>query len=257
MKDKKVAIVTGAGGGIGRAIALRLAKDGFNVVVNDINNESVKKVSEEIQALGQNSLSIPADVSDRQQVFSMVEKVVKHFDRLDVMVANAGIVQVKPFIDITEEDIERIFRINVFGVLYCIQAAAQQMIKQKSGKIITASSIAGKRGAKFLGHYSATKFAVIGLTQTAAKELAHYGITVNSYCPGIVDTNMWEEIDRKMSEYLNIPIGETLKNRIAEIPLGRVEQPEDVANFVSYLASEDSNYMTGQSIPIDGGIVFS
>ncbi|RFU64818.1 acetoin reductase [Peribacillus glennii] len=256
MKNK-VAIVTGAGGGIGRAIALRLARDGFNVAINDINQESINKVKEEIELLGQESVEIAADVSDRSQVFPMVEEVVNRFGQLDVMVANAGIVQVKPFIEITEQDMETIFGINVFGTLYCMQAAAKQMIKQKRGKIITASSTSGKRGVEFLGHYAATKFSVIGLTQTAAKELARHGITVNAYCPGVVGTNMWEEIDRKMSEYLDVPIGETLKNRIDNIPLGRVERPEDVANFVSFLASEDSNYMTGQAVLIDGGIVFS
>jgi meso-butanediol dehydrogenase / (S,S)-butanediol dehydrogenase / diacetyl reductase len=254
---KRVALVTGAGRGIGRAIALRLARDGFDVAVNDVNLDSIHKVSLEIQQIGQSSLVVPADISNRNEVFSMIEQVTQHFGQLDVMVSNAGIAQVKPLLEITEEDLEKIFRINVFGTLYCMQAAAEQMKKQGKGKIINASSTAGKRGVEFLGHYSATKFSVIGLTQTAAKELAQFGITVNAYCPGVVGTDMWEEIDQKMSEYLNVPKGETLKKRIEGIPLGRVEQPEDVANFVSYLASEDSNYMTGQAILIDGGIVFS
>lgn len=253
----KVAIITGAGGGIGRAIALQLAKDGFQIAVNDVNEQAIRKVAEEINRLGKECIPVPADISNRDQIFSMVEQVVEHYGRLDVMVANAGIVQVKPLVEITEEDMQRIFRINVFGTLYCIQAAAKQMMKQRSGKIINASSTSGKRGVEFLGHYAATKFSVIGLTQTAAKELAPYGITVNAYCPGIVGTSMWEEIDRKMSEYLNAPLGETLKKRIEGIPLGRIEQPEDVANFVSYLASEKANYMTGQAVVIDGGTVFS
>ncbi|WP_408008412.1 acetoin reductase [Pseudalkalibacillus sp. A8] len=257
MKGNKVAIITGAGGGIGRAIALRLAKDGFTVALNDVNEEAVQLVSAEITSIGQESLTIPGDISDREQVFQMVDKVVERFGRLDAMVANAGIVQVKPFIEITEEDMEKIFRINVFGTLFCMQAAAKVMMKQKSGKIITASSTSGKRGVEFLSHYAATKFSVIGMTQTAAKELARYGITVNAYCPGVVGTKMWEEIDQKMSEYLNVPLGETFKNRVDNIPLGRVEEPEDVANLLSFLASDDANYMTGQAIMIDGGIVFS
>ncbi|MFG6114156.1 acetoin reductase [Halobacillus sp. MO56] len=257
MSDRKVAIVTGAGGGIGRAIALRLAQDDMTVVVSDINEGAAQEVAHEIQALGKESVSFLANVSDKEQVFHLVDKVVDRYGRLDVMVANAGIVQVKPFIEISEKDMESIFRVNVFGTLYCMQAAAKQMIKQQSGKIITASSTAGKRGIEFLGHYAATKFSVIGLTQTAAKELARYGITVNAYCPGVVGTNMWKEIDQRMSEYLNVPVGETLQKRIDNIPLGRVEEPADVAKFVSYLASEDSNYMTGQAVMIDGGIVFS
>lgn len=255
--NKKVALVTGAARGIGRAIALRLANDGFAVAVNDLSAQSLQQVSTEIEQLGQPCFPVEADISNRNQVFSMVEKVVRQFGRLDVLVANAGIVQVKPILEITETDMERIFRINVFGTLYCMQAAAQQMIKQKRGKIINASSTSGKRGVEFLGHYAATKFSVLGLTQSAAKELAPHGITVNAYCPGVVGTDMWAEIDRKMSEYLDVPIGESLKKRIEGIPLGRIEKPEDVANFVSFLASKDSDYMTGQAVVIDGGTVFS
>lgn len=257
MNKNKVALVTGSGAGIGRAIALRLASDGFDVIVNDISEASIKNVSNEIEQLGQRSLAIAADVSNRGQVFSMVDQTVDYFGRLDVMVANAGIVQVKPLMEITEEDMERIFRINVFGVLNCTQAAAKQMIKQKNGKIINASSTSGKRGVELLAHYCATKFSVIGLTQASAKELAPHGITVNAYCPGIVGTGMWEEIDRQMSEYHNVPLGESLNNRIKDIPLGRIEEPIDVANYVSFLASKDSNYMTGQAVVIDGGMVFS
>lgn len=257
MKKRKVALVTGAGNGIGKAISLRLAEDGFDVAVNDLNKESLESVAHEIEALGQKSYPIQADVSKRNDVFTMVNEVVDRFGRLDVMVANAGIVQVKPMIDITEEDMAKIFRVNVFGTMYCMQAAAVQMMKQKSGKIINASSTSGKRGVEFLGHYAATKFSVIGMTQSAARELAPYGITVNAYCPGIVGTSMWEEIDRQMATYLNVPIGQTLKSKIEGIPLGRLEAPEDVAKFVSYLASEDADYMTGQAVVIDGGTVFS
>jgi meso-butanediol dehydrogenase / (S,S)-butanediol dehydrogenase / diacetyl reductase len=254
---KKVALVTGAGQGIGRAIALRLAKDGFDVAINDINHDTIRQVSLEIEQLGRSSLVVPADISNRNEVFSMVDRVVHRFGQLDVMVSNAGIVQVKPMLEITEQDMETIFRINVFGTLYCMQAAAKQMIKQKSGKIINASSTSGKRGVEFLGHYAATKFSVIGMTQSAAKEWARHGITVNAYCPGIVGTTMWEKIDEQMSKYTNVSVGETLKQRIEAIHLGRVEKPEDVANYVSFLASEDSDYMTGQAVVIDGGMVFS
>ncbi|GAB7387493.1 acetoin reductase [Bacillaceae bacterium] len=254
----KVALVTGAGRGIGKAIALRLARDGADVVVNDIHAENANAVAKEIESLGKRSIPVVADVSVRDEVFSMVKEAVKHFGRLDIMVANAGIAQVKTLLEVTEEDLERMFRVNVFGVVYCLQAAAEQMIKQKSGgKIINAASIAGHKGFSYLGHYSASKFAVIGITQAAAQELAQYGITVNAYCPGIVGTDMWDLIDEKLGHYLGLPKGEALKQYSRLITLGRVQTPEDVANFVSYLASADSDYMTGQSVNIDGGIIFS
>src|SRR3712207_2483563 len=172
------------------------------------------------------------------------------------MVANAGVAQVKTLLEVTPEDLRRVFDVNVFGVLYCIQAAAERMIAQGGGgKIISASSIAGHSGFDRLGHYSATKFAVRGLTQAAAKELAPHGITVNAYCPGIVDTAMWELIDERLGEALDLGKGEAMAKYSELIALGRVQTPEDVAGFVSYLAGPDSDYMTGQSVMIDGGIV--
>lgn len=255
MSDNKVALITGSGRGIGRAIALRLAKDGFNIVINDRNQSRANEVCEEIHQLGTKCISFPADVSRKEDVFRMVEETITQFGRLDVMVANAGILKVKPLLEIEKSDLDDVFNVNVHGVLYSIQAAAQAMIDLKiKGKIITASSIAGKRGSIYLAHYAASKAAVIGLTHTAARELAPYGITVNAYCPGVVHTEMWDDIDQSIGKLLNVSKGEVMKKRIDEILLGRVEQPEDVANFVSFLASEDSNYMTGQSIPIDGGI---
>jgi meso-butanediol dehydrogenase / (S,S)-butanediol dehydrogenase / diacetyl reductase len=256
--QKKVALVTGAGSGIGRAIALHLARDGFDIAVNDINPEMAERVVEEVKGCGREGLAVPADVSRRDEVFAMVEQVAERFGSLNVMVSNAGIVQVKPLLEIQEEDLKKIFEVNVFGVIYGLQAAAKQMIKQKTGgKIINASSIAGKRGSEMLSHYSATKSSVIGITQAAAKELASHGITVNAYCPGIVDTSMWDIIDTKMGEYFGVPKGVLSKKRVESIPLGRIQKPEDVANLVSYLASEASDYMTGQSLVVDGGIVFS
>lgn len=253
----KVAIVTGAGRGIGRGIALRLAQDGAEVVVNDINSETVNKVVKEIEALGRKALAIAADVSNGAAVYAMVEQAVAEFGKLDIMVANAGIAQVKQAIEITEEDWDRIFAVNAKGIFLCDQAAAKQMIKQKKGKIINCSSIAGHSGFSLLSSYSATKFAVVGFTQALAKELGPYGINVNAYCPGIVGTDMWDLIDEKMGIYLDLPKGETLKKYSELITLGRVETPEDVACLVSYLASADADYMTGQSINICGGIIMS
>jgi meso-butanediol dehydrogenase/(S,S)-butanediol dehydrogenase/diacetyl reductase len=254
--EGKVAIVTGAGRGIGRAIAMRLAADGADVAVNDINPDSAKAVAAEIEGTGRRSAAVPADVSDKAAVTGMVDSAVDSLGRLDIMVSNAGIAQVKPLVEVEPEELEALFKVNVFGVVYCLQAAVAQLRSQGSGgKIINAASIAGHSGFDFLGAYSSTKFGVVGLTQAAAKELAPHGITVNAYCPGIVGTDMWDLIDEKLGGYLDLPKGEALKQYASGIPLGRVQTPEDVASFVSYLAGPDSDYMTGQSVMIDGGVV--
>jgi meso-butanediol dehydrogenase/(S,S)-butanediol dehydrogenase/diacetyl reductase len=252
------AIVTGAGRGIGRAIALRLAKDGHAVAVNDIDKAGAEAVTAEITDAGGRALAVPADVTDRAAVFALVDRVASELGSVDVMVANAGIAQVKTILELTPEDLEKIFEVNVFGVVYSLQAAAERMIAQGTGgKIINAASIAAHSGFDYLGHYSATKFAVRALTQAAAKELAKHQITVNAYCPGIVGTDMWDLIDEKLGAYLGTAKGEALAQYSQLIPLGRVQTADDVAGFVSYLAGPDSNYMTGQSVMIDGGIVMS
>lgn len=252
----RIAIVTGAGRGIGRGIALRLAKDGLDVAVNDINPETVGKVSKEIEDLGQNTIPIVADVSSKDEVYDMVDQVIEKFGRLDVMVANAGILQAKPAVELTVEDWDKVFAVNCRGTFLCDQAAAKQMIKQKNGKIINCCSIAGITGTtRLLSSYSATKFAIRGFTQVLSRELGKYGITVNAYCPGVVDTEMWGYADEQMAPYMGLKKGEVLKEYSEGITLGRLEKPEDVASLVSYLASPDSDYMTGQSIVIDGGLV--
>lgn len=258
--ETRVAIVTGAARGIGRAIALRLAADGLDVAVCDLQSmaDQLNSVAEEIRKADRRTLAIYADVSDAAAVNAMVSRVAEELGHLDVMVANAGIAQILPLLDLTPQDWDRMMAVNVRGVFLCYQAAARQMIRQGTGgKIIGAASIAGHKGFALLGHYSTSKFAVRGLTQAAAQEWAKYGITVNAYCPGIVDTAMWELIDEKIAEYEGLKKGEAMKKFAQLISLGRVEQPEDVAAFVSYLASKDSDYMTGQSVMIDGGIIFS
>lgn len=173
------------------------------------------------------------------------------------MVNNAGIAQVKPLTDVQPEDLDRIFRINVDGVVWGIQAAAKKFQSRgHKGKIISASSIAGHDGFAMLGVYSATKFAVRALTQAAAKEYAAHGITVNAYCPGIVGTDMWVEIDERFSDLTGAPKGETYKKYVEGIALGRAQTPEDVAALVAFLASDDSDYITGQAILTDGGLVY-
>lgn len=259
----KVAIVTGAGRGIGRGIALRLAADGAAVVVSDIMFDNAQKVAAEIEAAGGKSLAIKTDVTNEAEVTELVEKTVEKFGKLDVMVANAGIGIVKLGVDHTPEDIDKQLAVNVKGVVLCDNAAARQMIQQghkgylgSGGKIINCASIAGHSGFAFLPVYSASKFAVRGYTQGFAKEMAQYKITVNGYCPGIVGTDMWELIDEKIGAYTGAAKGETLKAYVDSAILAKeVGNPEQVAGYVSFLASDDADYMTGQSVMIDGGII--
>ena len=253
----KVILVTGAAQGIGRGIALRLAKEGADIALVDLKEEGLAKVKKEVEALGRKAATFTADISQRDQVFAVVDKAEKALGGFDVMVNNAGIAQVKAIEDVLPEDMDRIFRINVDGTMWGIQAAAAKFkARGQKGKIINASSIAGHDGFALLGVYSATKFAVRALTQAAAKEFASSGITVNAYCPGIVGTDMWVEIDERFSEITGAPKGETYKKYVDSIALGRAQTPDDVAALVSFLASDDSDYITGQAILTDGGIVY-
>lgn len=253
----KVVLVTGAGQGIGRGIALRLARDGADIALVDLNDDKIKLVAEEIKALGRRAITIKADISVREQVFAAVDEAEKQLGGFDVIVNNAGISQTKNLLSVTQAEVEKIFQINVQGTLWGIQAAASKFKERKQkGKIINASSIAGHEGFALLGIYSATKFSVRALTQAAAKELAAFGITVNAYCPGVVGTDMWVEIDKRMSEETGAPLGATYEKYVSGIALGRAETADDVAAFVSYLAGPDSDYMTGQAPLIDGGLVF-
>ncbi|WP_049623083.1 acetoin reductase [Frateuria defendens] len=255
--DNKVALVTGAGQGIGRGIALRLAKDGADLALVDVKADKLEAVAAEVRALGRRATTFVADVGDREQVFAAVAHAHQALGRFDVMVNNAGISQVQPLEAVQPEEVERIFRINVQGTLWGIQAAAAKFRELGGkGKIINASSIAGHEGYALLGVYSATKFAVRALTQAAAKELASAGITVNAYCPGVVGTDMWVDIDRRMAEITGAPVGATYRKYVEGIALGRAETPDDVAAFVAYLAGPDSDYMTGQAPLIDGGLVY-
>lgn len=253
----KVVAVTGAGQGIGRAIALRLARDGADVALVDIKDEKLKAVANEVMATGCKATTFVADVTKREQVYAAVDHAEKELGGFDVIVNNAGIAQVQALSDVTPKEVEKILKVNIEGVLWGIQAAARKFREKKQkGKIINASSIAGHDGFELLGVYSATKFAVRALTQAAAKEFARDGITVNAYCPGIVGTDMWVEIDKRFAEITGAEVGATYKKYVEGIALGRAQTPEDVAAFVSFLAGPDSDYMTGQAPLIDGGLVY-
>ena len=254
----KIAVITGAGQGIGRAIALRLAGDGADIGIVDLNAEKAETVAAEIRSLGRGSAFATCDVSVREDVRDAVGELEERLGGLDIMINNAGIAQVLPLLEVSPRDLERITQINIGGVLWGIQVAAESFIRRGvKGKIINACSIAGHMGQPVFGVYSATKFAVRALTQSAAQEFAQHGITVNGYSPGTVGTEMWGEIDRILSERDGVAVGESFDKQAAGIALGRPSTPEDVAGFVAYLAGPDSDYMTGQSPLIDGGMLFN
>lgn len=253
----KVALVTGAGQGIGRAITLRLANDGADIALVDVNDGKMKAVANEVKAAGRKATTFKADISRRDDVYAAVDHAEKALGGFDIIVNNAGIALIQPIADVSPQEIDKILKVNAEGVLWGIQAAAKKFkARKQKGKIINAASIAGHEAFPLLGIYSASKFAVRALTQAAAKEFAADGITVNAYCPGIVGTDMWVEIDRRMAEITGAEVGATFKKYVGGIALGRAQTPEDVAAFVSYLAGPDSDYMTGQAPMIDGGIVY-
>lgn len=255
--DQKVALITGAAQGIGRGIALRLAQEGVYIALVDLNQDKLNAVQQEIENLGVKATTFVADISEPSQIRDAIDHAETTLGGFDIIINNAGIAQVQALADVQPDEFDRIMRINVGGVLWGIQAAAAKFKqRQQSGKIINACSIAGHEGFALLGVYSATKFAVRALTQAAAKEYASDGITVNSYCPGVVGTDMWVDIDKRFSEITGAPIGETYNKYVGGIALGRAETPDDVAALVAYLSSDDANYITGQSILTDGGMVY-
>lgn len=254
-----VAHVTGAARGIGKAIAVRLAQDGHDVAVSDLSvmKDELDETRALIEASGRRSTCLTCDVSDYSSVRQMVADTASQLGSLDIFVANAGIVQTKALLDVTPEEYDHVHAVNGRGVFLCYTEAARHMIKQGTGgKIIGASSTAGHKGFGLLGVYSSSKFGVRALTQAAAQEWAEHGITVNAYCPGIVDTNMLVELDRDLSAINHAGEGESVKAVAARVALGRAARSEEIAGFVSYLAGSDSNYMTGQSVLIDGGMLF-
>jgi len=250
-----VAIVTGGGQGIGRAIGLRLAAEGAAVAVADVNEATAATVAREIADAGGRAYAHQVDVTSADAVAELVERAQSRLGPLTIMIANAGIIKVAPFLDLTAEDFDRTFAVNVKGAFLCVQAAGAAMRERGGGRIAVAASIAGKMSSPYQAHYVMSKHAVIGLVRAAATEFAPWGITVNAYCPGIVDTAMWDTIDRDRGALLGKPRGQLKAEIVSRIPLGRLEQPEDVANLVAFLVSPDGGYITGQAINVDGGFI--
>ncbi len=251
--EGNVALVTGAARGIGRAIATRLAQDGANIAVADMQEPLLQETFAAIEAYGRQALAVPVDVTQKAQVDDMVQQVTSHFGRLDVFFNNAGIIIIHDFLAITEEEWDRIMAVNAKGVFLCGQAVARYMVQQGRGKIINTASIAARQGVSDSAVYAASKAAVMSLTRSMALSLARQGVTVNAIAPGMVDTDMWTLIDTQTATMRGMPQGEPKNRRIRRIPLGRPAQPDDIAKVAAFLASSASDYMTGQTLNIDGG----
>ncbi len=246
LKDK-VAIITGARRGMGKSHALTFAGAGAKVVVSDISQEDCEKVVKEIEEKKGEAIAVKCDVSKKEEVDKMVQAAIEKWGRVDILVNNAGICQFKPFLDLTEEEWDKTININLKGYFLCAQAAAKEMVKQKSGVIINIASVAcGQVGVGFsaLAHYSASKGGIIAFTETLAQELAPYNIRVNAVAPGMIETPMIDPVtsDPQKKEAV-----------LGRVPLKRPGKPQEVSNLVLFLASDASSYMTGSTVVIDGG----
>jgi 3-oxoacyl-[acyl-carrier protein] reductase len=243
--EGKVALVTGASRGIGREIALELAREGASVAVNYAGSEAkALELVDEIKAMGTDAIAIQADVSNSDSVTEMVKQTIEQFGKLDILVNNAGITKDNLLMRMKESEWDDVININLKGVFLCTKAVSRQMMKQRSGRIINISSIVGVSGNPGQANYVAAKSGVIGLTKTSAKELSSRGITVNAIAPGFITTDMTDKLNEEVK-------AEMLK----QIPLARFGEPKDIARAAVFLASDDSNYITGQTLHIDGGMV--
>jgi meso-butanediol dehydrogenase / (S,S)-butanediol dehydrogenase / diacetyl reductase len=252
----KAIIVTGAGSGMGRAFALGLAREGAIVGVLDLNNDAVQMVCAEVRAESLEAVPLRADVSKRDEVVAAFDKFVVQAGRLDVLFNNAGFNKPLHLLDVTEENWHAIMDVNALGTLIGIQEGARRMIPERSGKIINTSSIAGRQGYPSFAPYCASKFAVNALTQAAARGLAEYNITCNAFAPGVVDTPLWKQLDADLMSIGDAERpGQAMADFSAGILRGRPAAAEDVVGTALYLASSDSDYMTGQIVMIDGGMV--
>jgi meso-butanediol dehydrogenase / (S,S)-butanediol dehydrogenase / diacetyl reductase len=254
----RTVLITGAARGIGAACARRLASEGAKLVLADLDGPGVDKLAAE---LGQ--VAIKTDVTKPDDIARMVDEPYKRWGRLDVLFNNAGVIRVQPMFEVTEAEWDRVLDVNLRAVFFVLQAAARRMLKQDviagselRGKLIQTASIAAYRGGNHLmTPYSASKAGVVSLTRSAAQALARERITSNCVCPGAVETPMWEQIDKEWGALEGLGQGEAWKRRIRGIPLGRPERAEDVAGVVAFLAGPDSDYMTGQALNVDGGLV--
>jgi len=253
----QVVVVCGASRGIGRGIAQRFAEEGARLLVC-ANEQQVHQVAEDLRSVGAEALSLVADVTDKRAVEGVYQRAMDAWGRVDVSVQNAGVITISPLEDLAEEDWDKVMAVNTKGVFLCCQAASRIMKRQKRGKLVNTASGQARQGFIYTPHYAASKMGVVGITQSLAKELAADGITVNAICPGIIETDMWAYNDRAWGKLLgDYQPGELMQEWVADIPIARVGQPEDVAALVAFLASRDADYITGQTINVDGGLFMS
>lgn len=252
--ESKVAIVTGAASGMGRAIALGYAQEGATVVIADINEPGAQEAAAEIEAAGGKGRAVAFDVTDIQAHKALVEGVVKDLGSLDILVNNAGIGLIRRIWDYTPEEWDRVFAVNVKGLFFLSAEASKPMMEQRSGKMINLASVAGRDVDPLAACYCASKASVISITQSWAKALAPYGINVNAMAPGIVDTPFWTEADRQYAEILDKKPRQQFEEYAALPPLGRASVPADVVPLAIFLAGPGSDYITGQTYHVDGGM---
>jgi NAD(P)-dependent dehydrogenase (short-subunit alcohol dehydrogenase family) len=253
--EGQAAIVTGAGRGIGRAIALELASMGADVVVAELDEQGGERTADEVRALGRRAVAVRTDVTRRADLDAMVARTLDDLGRVDILVNNAGIYRAAPALEITEEHWDTVMDVNARAVFFASQAALPPMIRAGRGNIISLASMAGKLGTATSLAYAASKSAVISITRSLALSFAARGIRANCVCPGFVQTDMWTQVEHGVSGVLGTSPEEVSRQRLAQIPLGRWEQPEDVARVVGFLASDKSAYITGEAVNVSGGLV--
>ena len=253
--EGQAAIVTGAGRGIGRAIALELASLGADVALAELDEGAAERTADEVRALGRRAVAIRTDVTRRGDLDAMVTRTLDELGRIDVLVNNAGIYRAAPALEITEEHWDAVMDINARAVFFASQAVLPRMVEARRGNIISLASMAGKLGTTSSLAYAASKSAVISITRSLALSFAADGIRVNCVCPSFVQTDMWTEVERGVAGVLGTTPEEVNRQRLAQIPIGRWEQPEDVAKVVGFLASDKSGYITGEAMNVSGGLV--
>ena len=255
--EGKSVLITGASRGIGKGIAQRFSDEGANLILA-ANEGGIHELSEVFKSAGTNTVSVVCDVTKKAEVESLYDKAVAEFGKVDVSVQNAGVITIARIEELSENDWDRVMAVNTKGVFLCCQAAAVRMKTRRFGRIINTASGQARQGFIYTPHYAASKFGVVGLTQSLAKELATDNITVNAICPGIIGTDMWAYNDAAWGKLLgNYQPGELMNEWVKNIPMKRPGEAKDVAGLVAFLASDDAAYITGQTINVDGGLIMS